>query len=73
MPGEGVQGKAVLFVPPDFNFENEEDALALEEEAQRQGRTDGGFLCAVSYKPLQKERSKSENGSYCFFNYRYAK
>ena len=58
MPGEGVQGKAVLFVPPDFNFENEEDALALEEEAQRQGRTDGGFLCAVSYKPLQKRKEQ---------------
>ena len=56
MPGENVQGKAVLFVPPDFNFENVEEALALEEKAQRQGRTDGGFICAVSYKPLPKRK-----------------
>lgn len=50
MPGERVQGRAVLFVPPDFDFTQVEEALALEEEARRQGRTDGGFVCALSYK-----------------------
>ncbi|MCG0278571.1 MAG: class I SAM-dependent methyltransferase [Thermanaeromonas sp.] len=50
MPGEGVQGRAVLFVPPDFDFTQVEEALDLEERARQQGRTDGGFLCAVSYK-----------------------
>ncbi|WP_088553821.1 class I SAM-dependent methyltransferase [Calderihabitans maritimus] len=50
MPGSDVQGKAVLFVPPDFDFTKVNEALALEAEAQRQGRTDGGFICAVSYK-----------------------
>ena len=54
MPGENVQGKAVLFVPPDFNFEDREKALELEGEAQKQGRKDGGFICALSYKPFLK-------------------
>ena len=59
MPGEGVQGKAVLFVPPDFDFERANEALMLEEEARRQGRKDGGFVCALSYKP---KKELSENG-----------
>ncbi len=59
MPGKNVQGKAVLFVPPDFNFEDREKALELEREAQRQGRKDGGFICAVSFKP---KKELSENG-----------
>jgi len=50
MPGERVQGRAVLFVPPDFDFSQVEEALTLEEKARQQGRTDGGFLCALSYK-----------------------
>ena len=50
MPGEGVQGRAVLFIPPDFDFTQVEAALALEREAERQGRKDGGFLCALSFK-----------------------
>ncbi|MGI9952300.1 methyltransferase domain-containing protein [Moorellaceae bacterium AZ2] len=50
MPGKEVRGRAVLFVPPDFDFTKEEEAWALEAEARRQGRTDGGFVCAVSFK-----------------------
>ncbi|GFN22064.1 MAG: class I SAM-dependent methyltransferase [Thermoanaerobacteraceae bacterium] len=50
MPGKEVRGTAVLFIPPDFDFTKEEEALALEEEARRAGRTDGGFICAVSFK-----------------------
>ena len=50
MPGRQVQGKAALFVPPDFDFEREKEALALEASAVRTGRTDGGFICAMSVK-----------------------
>ncbi|MGB9662687.1 MAG: class I SAM-dependent methyltransferase [Moorellaceae bacterium] len=50
MPGSEVKGKAVLFVPPDFDFTKVEAALELEARAQQEGRTDGGFVCAVSYK-----------------------
>jgi SAM-dependent methyltransferase len=50
MPGSEVKGKAVLFVPPDFDFTKAEEALMLEAKAQQEGRTDGGFVCAVSYK-----------------------
>lgn len=54
-----MRGKAVLFVPPDFDFERVNEALMLEEEARRQGRKDGGFVCALSYKP---KKELSENG-----------
>ncbi|HBT47758.1 MAG TPA: ubiquinone biosynthesis protein UbiE [Peptococcaceae bacterium] len=50
MPGREVQGRSVLFVPPDFDFTREEEARVLEEEARRAGRTDGGFICAASLK-----------------------
>jgi len=50
MPGSGVMVRAVLFVPPDFNLTRPEEALTLEREAVRAGRTDGGFLCAVAVK-----------------------
>jgi ubiquinone biosynthesis O-methyltransferase len=50
MPGNEVEGKAVLFVPPDFDFAKVEEALALEAQGRQEGRTDGGFVCAVSYK-----------------------
>ena len=50
MPGHGMRGKAVLFVPPDFDFSQEEKAMAVEAAAVRAGRTDGGFICAVSIK-----------------------
>lgn len=50
MSGKDVRGKAVLFVPPDFDYTREKDALALEAEAVKAGRTDGGFICAVAVK-----------------------
>ncbi|KJS11390.1 MAG: ubiquinone biosynthesis protein UbiE [Peptococcaceae bacterium BRH_c8a] len=50
MPGRNVQGKAVLFVPPDFDYTREDLALAIEAEAVKYGRTDGGFICAVAVK-----------------------
>ncbi len=50
MPGREVDGKAVLFVPPDFDFSKAEEALALEAQGRQEGRTDGGFVCAVSHK-----------------------
>jgi len=50
MPGREVQGKAVLFVPPDFDYTREDRALALEAEAVKSGRTDGGFICAMAVK-----------------------
>jgi ubiquinone/menaquinone biosynthesis C-methylase UbiE len=50
LPGRGVRGKAVLFVPPDFDFSQEEEAMAVEGAAVRAGRIDGGFICAFSVK-----------------------
>ena len=50
MPGQEVRGKAVLFVPPDFDFSLVEEAMAMEAAAVRAGRKDGGFICAVSVK-----------------------
>ncbi|HZK18856.1 MAG TPA: class I SAM-dependent methyltransferase [Clostridia bacterium] len=51
MLGKQIQGKAVLFVPPSFNFDNEQAALALEDAGEHADRrTDGGFICAVSTK-----------------------
>ena len=50
MPGRNVRGKAVLFVPPDFDYTREEQALAMESEAVKSGRTNGGFICAVAMK-----------------------
>ncbi len=50
MPGRRVRGKAVLFVPPGFDFSREKEAMAIEAAAVRAGRTDGGFICAVSAK-----------------------
>lgn len=50
MPGKEVQGRAVLFVPPDFDYTREGEALALEAEAVQAGRKDGGFVCAVAVK-----------------------
>lgn len=50
MPGREVQGKAVLFVPPDFDYTREDRALALEAGAVKSGRTDGGFICAMAVK-----------------------
>ncbi|MDN5325836.1 MAG: hypothetical protein PWP41_532 [Moorella sp. (in: firmicutes)] len=50
MPGKNVQGKAVLFFGPDFDGTKVEEALAIEAAAAKEGRTDGGFIVAVSYK-----------------------
>lgn len=50
MPGEGVKGKAVLFFGPDFDGTRVEEALEIEARAAREGRLDGGFIAAVSYK-----------------------
>jgi len=50
MPGRKVQTRAVLFIPPDFDFSREQEALKLEAEAVKAGRTDGGFICAMSVK-----------------------
>jgi len=50
MPGKPVMVRAALFVPPDFDFERQIQALELEREARRSGRTDGGFLCALAVK-----------------------
>lgn len=50
MPGREARARAVLFVPPDFDFSAEQAALELEAAAVRAGRTDGGFICAVSIK-----------------------
>ena len=43
MPGENVQARRFSARSSGFNFENVEEALVLEEKAQRQGLTDGGF------------------------------
>lgn len=53
LPGRGIKVRGALFVPPDFDFANKEEACELERAAQRAGRTDGGFLCAVSVKALK--------------------
>ncbi|MEW8958886.1 MAG: class I SAM-dependent methyltransferase [Moorella sp. (in: firmicutes)] len=50
MPGKNVKGKAVLFFGPDFDGTKVEEALAIEAAAAKEGRTDGGFIVAVSYK-----------------------
>ncbi|KYH33232.1 class I SAM-dependent methyltransferase [Neomoorella mulderi] len=50
MPGKDVKGKAVLFFGPDFDGTKVEEALAIEAAAAKEGRTDGGFIVAVSYK-----------------------
>lgn len=50
MPGRELRAKAVLFAPPDFDFEDGQAAMELEATAVRAGRTDGGFICAVSVK-----------------------
>jgi len=50
MPGREVRGQAALFVPPDFDYSREEQALALEAAAVEAGRLDGGFICATSLK-----------------------
>lgn len=50
MPGVTARARAVLFTPPDFDYTREEAAQELESEAIRAGRTDGGFVCAVSVK-----------------------
>ncbi|KLU61118.1 demethylrebeccamycin-D-glucose O-methyltransferase [Peptococcaceae bacterium CEB3] len=50
MPGQGIRGKAAVFVPPDFDFSQEEKVMAIETEAINSGRTDGRFVCAVSIK-----------------------
>lgn len=50
MPGQEVRGKAAVFVPPDFDFNQEEKVIAAETAAINAGRTDGRFVCAVSIK-----------------------
>ncbi|AGL03435.1 class I SAM-dependent methyltransferase [Desulfoscipio gibsoniae] len=50
MPGAGVQARAVLFTPPDFDYTNEQAAAELENAARQDGRTDGGFICAMVIK-----------------------
>jgi len=50
MPGRDAQGKAALFVPPDFDYTREDQVLAMEAEAIKSGRTNGGFICAVAVK-----------------------
>ncbi|MDK2821382.1 MAG: hypothetical protein PWP31_1347 [Clostridia bacterium] len=50
MPGKDVNGKAVLFFGPDFDGTKIDDAKAIEAKAAREGRIDGGFIVAVSYK-----------------------
>lgn len=50
MPGRLLGARAVLFTPPDFEYSLEQEAEALEAGAASAGRTDGGFLCAVSIK-----------------------
>lgn len=52
MPGVGVRGKAVLFFGPDFDAAREEEALEIESRAAAEGRRDGGFIVAVSYKEI---------------------
>ncbi len=50
MPGGSVRVCAVLFTPPDFDYRQEQAAQELETAAVKAGRTDGGFICAVSVK-----------------------
>ncbi|SFR00369.1 class I SAM-dependent methyltransferase [Desulfoscipio geothermicus] len=50
MPGRTVRARAVLFTPPEFDYQNEQAAWDLENSAIENGRTDGGFVCAVSIK-----------------------
>ncbi|MDN5345273.1 MAG: hypothetical protein PWQ18_1387 [Clostridia bacterium] len=50
MPGQGIKGRAVLFFGPDFDGTRIDEALAIEAAAAHAGRTDGGFIAAVSYK-----------------------
>ncbi len=52
MPGKNLKTRAVLFVPPDFDWRQEGLAGEIEEEARRAGREDGGFICAVSEKVI---------------------
>ncbi|SFG78714.1 Methyltransferase domain-containing protein [Desulfotomaculum arcticum] len=50
MPGTGVQTRAVLFTPPDFDYTNEQAAAELENTARQAGCTNGGFICAMVVK-----------------------
>ncbi|HHW44329.1 methyltransferase domain-containing protein [Desulfofundulus thermobenzoicus] len=50
MPGRSVRARAVLFTPPDFDYRQEQAARELEAAAVNAGRSDGGFICAVSIK-----------------------
>lgn len=56
MPGKNIRTKAVLFVPPEFDFELEEMVEELEAGAVKAGRTDGGFIVAASEKEYTRER-----------------
>lgn len=50
MPGQRISVRAVLFTPPDFNYDAEAEVLAVEAESIKAGRTDGGFICGVAIK-----------------------
>lgn len=50
MPGENVAGKAVLFFGPGFDGTKVDEAIAIEAAAAAEGRTDGGFIAALSHK-----------------------
>ncbi|MGB9792759.1 MAG: class I SAM-dependent methyltransferase [Thermacetogeniaceae bacterium] len=50
MPGDGVRGRAVLFFGPDFDGTKTDEAMEIERRAAAEGRRDGGFVVAVSYK-----------------------
>jgi len=50
MPGKDARARTVLFVPPDFNYKSEQEIWETEAAAAKSGRTDGGFIVAVSIK-----------------------
>jgi ubiquinone/menaquinone biosynthesis C-methylase UbiE len=50
MPGRDVQGRAVLFFGPDFDGTMVDKAREIEAAATLEGRIDGSFVVAVSYK-----------------------
>ena len=52
MPGQKVKIRVALYVPPEFDWQQEDLAKEIEEEAGRAGRDDGGFICAVSEKAI---------------------
>ncbi|MCF8010502.1 MAG: class I SAM-dependent methyltransferase [Clostridiales bacterium] len=50
MPGRLIGARAALFIPPHFDFSQQDVVMQLETAARERGREDGGFICAASIK-----------------------